>query len=66
MCVGGGRPQAPDAPVARQAPRMPDAPDLRNRNQDMLTRRQTLSSMILTNPNGLGAAATAGKTVLGA
>lgn len=63
MCTGG-RPQAPAAPAPRQAPRMPDAPAIMSQNQDMLSRRATMASMILTAP-GMGAAPTAGKTVLG-
>jgi len=65
MCTGG-RPQAPAAPAARQAPRMPDAPALVGQNQDMLARRATMASMILTAPGGVGAAPVAGKQVLGA
>lgn len=65
MCTGG-RPSAPAAPAPRQAPRAPDAPDLRQQNQDLLARRASIASMILTNPNGMGAAPTAGKQVLGA
>lgn len=64
MCTS--RPKAPAAPVARQAPRMPDAPELRQQSQDMLNRRATIASMVLTPMGGLGAAPTAGKTVLGA
>jgi len=64
MCTGG-RPQAPAAPAPRQAPRMPDAPALVAQNDDMLRRRATMASMILTAPGGPGAAPVAGKTVLG-
>lgn len=65
MCMGGSRPQAPDPVAPRQAPRMPDAPALVAQNQNMLTRRATMASMILTAPGGPGAAPVAGKTVLG-
>lgn len=64
MCTSA--PKAPDLPAARQAPRLPDAADIGNRSQADLLRRSTMRSMILTNPNGLGAAPTAGKAVLGA
>lgn len=64
MCTGK-RPQAPEAPAPRQAPRMPDAPAIMAQNQDMLSRRATMASMILTAP-GMGAAPTASKQVLGA
>lgn len=45
---------------------MPDAPELRQQSQDMLNRRATIASMVLTPMGGLGAAPTAGKTVMGA
>lgn len=64
MCTGG-TPKAPPTPVARQAPRMPDAPALATQNAEMLQKRATIASMVLTPPGGLGAAPTAGKTVLG-
>ena len=65
MCVGGGRPKAPDPVAPRQAPRMPDEPAMMAQNEDMLRRRATMASMILTPPGGAGAAPVAGKTVLG-
>lgn len=63
MCTS--RPRAPEAPAARQAPRMPDAPAIAAQSNDMLQRRATIASMVLTPPGGLGAAPTAAKTVLG-
>ena len=65
MCV----PKAPKAPppvAPRQAAKVPEAAVTASRTREDLMRRSTLSSMILTGPNGLGAAPTAGKAVLGA
>jgi len=60
-------PKAPKVEVpARQAPRMPDGPSIATQAQDQALRRSSIASMILTNPNGMGSAPTAGKTVLGA
>ena len=66
MCSVGSRPQAPAMPAPRQAPRMPDAPTIASNSADLLQRRATMASMVLTPAGGLGAASTAGKTVLGA
>lgn len=60
---------APDVPAPvqpRSAPRAPDANAFADRAASAAQRRATLASMVLTNPNGMGAAPTAGKTVLGA
>lgn len=65
MCAGS-RPQAPAMPAPRQAPRMPDAPTVASNSADLLQRRATIASMVLTPTSGMGAAPTAGKTVLGA
>ena len=65
MCM----PKAPKAPppvAPRQAARAPDAAATAGRTREDLMRRSTMSSMILTGPNGLGPAPTAGKMVLGA
>jgi len=61
-------PKAPtvDVPAPRQAPRMPDGASIASQAQTQAMRRSTIASMILTNPNGMGAAPTAGKQVLGA
>lgn len=59
-------PPVPPPPAARQAPRLPDAGTVESNTAADLKRRQTMSSMMLTGPNGvLGAAPTAGKAVLG-
>lgn len=52
-------------PAPRQAPRMPDAPTIASNNADLLQRRATMASMVLTPAGGMGAASTAGKPVLG-
>lgn len=65
MCTGS-RHSAPPPPAPRQAPRMPDMPTIAGNASETLQRRATLASMILTPAGGLGAASTAGKTVLGA
>lgn len=52
-------------PAPRQAPRMPDAPTIASNSADLLQRRATIASMVLTPAGGMGAAPTAGKTVLG-
>jgi len=62
MC--GPKPPAPVAP--RQAPRAPDAGSVADRSQAALLRRQTMSGMVFTDQNRLGAPMTAGKPVLGA
>jgi hypothetical protein len=58
-------PKAPAPPAARNAPRAPDAPDS-TKMDDRAKKRSTLASMITTPPGGMGAATTAGKSVLGA
>jgi hypothetical protein len=65
MCSAPKAPKV-EVPVARQAPRMPDGPSIATQAQDQALRRSSIASMILTNPNGMGSAPTAGKTVLGA
>lgn len=64
MCAS--RPRAPELPAPRQAPRMPDAPTVASSSADLLQRRATIASMVLTPTGGMGAAPTAGKSVLGA
>lgn len=64
MCSAPKAPKV-DVPAARQAPRMPDGVSITNQAQDQALRRSSIASMILTNPNGMGAAPTVGKQVLG-
>lgn len=45
---------------------MPDAPALAQMNNEQLTRRATMASMITSPIGGQGAAPVAGKQVLGA
>ena len=65
MCSAPKAPKV-DIPAPRQAPRMPDGPSIVAQSQETAQRRASIASMILTNPNGMGAAQTAGKAVLGA
>lgn len=65
MC-GPKPPKAPATPAPRQAPRAPDQAAISTRSQELLDRRSTMAMMAVTDPNGLGAAPTAGKRVLGA
>jgi len=59
-------PRPPATPAARQAPRAPDAATTGSRSEEALARRQTIASMVTTNPNGMGSAPTVGKRTLGA
>lgn len=64
MCM----PKAPKAPAPippRAAPRAPQMAALSTRTQELMDRRSSMASTVMTPLAGLGSAPTAGKALLG-